>query len=56
MKNKNGDVMKFLNLFCQGYAYAFVIMEFCILLNLIIKFNKMDNKRRKLLESNYRMF
>lgn len=41
--------MKFLNLFCQGYAYAFVIMEFCILLNLIIKFNKMDNKRRKFL-------
>ena len=49
MKNKNGDVMKFLNLFCQGYAYAFVIMEFCILLNLIINFNKMDNKRRKFL-------
>lgn len=41
--------MKFLNLFCQGYAYAYVIMEFCILLNLIMKFNKMDNKRRKFL-------
>lgn len=41
--------MKFLNLFCQGYAYAYVIMEICILLNLIMKFNKMDNKRRKFL-------
>ena len=41
--------MKFLNLFCQGYAYAFVTMEFCIILNLIIKFNKMDNKRKKFL-------
>lgn len=41
--------MKILNLFCQGYAYAYVIMEFCILLNLIMKFNKMDNKRRKFL-------
>lgn len=41
--------MKFLNLFCQGYAYAFVIMELHILLNLIMKFNKMDNKRRKFL-------
>lgn len=41
--------MKILNLFCQGYSYAYVIMEFCILLNLIMKFNKMDNKRRKFL-------
>lgn len=41
--------MKFLNLFYQGYAYAFVIMELHILLNLIMKFNKMDNKRRKFL-------
>lgn len=41
--------MKFLNLFCQWYAYAFVTMEFCIILNLIIKFNKMDNKRKKIL-------
>lgn len=41
--------MKFLSLFCQGYAYALTTIEFCILLNLIIKFNKMDNKRRKFL-------
>lgn len=43
--------MKFLNLFCQGYAYAFVIMDLCIVLSVITKFNKIDYKRKKFLLS-----
>lgn len=41
--------MKFLNLFCQGYAYALTTIDFCIILNIIIKFNKIDYKRKKFL-------
>ena len=41
--------MKFLNLFCQGYAYALTTIEFCIILNIITKFNKIDYKRKKVL-------
>lgn len=41
--------MKFLNLFCQGYAYALITIEFCIILNIIIKIKKMDYKRKKFL-------
>ena len=41
--------MKFLNLFCQGYAYALTTIEFCIILNIIIKIKKMDYKRKKIL-------
>lgn len=43
--------MKFLNLFCQGYAYAFVIMDLCIILSVITKFNKIDYKKKKFLLS-----
>lgn len=41
--------MKFLNLFCQGYAHALTTIEFCIILNIIIKIKKMDYKRKKFL-------
>lgn len=41
--------MKFLNLFCQGYAYALTTIEFCIILNIIIKIKKMDYNRKKFL-------
>lgn len=41
--------MKFLNLFCQGYAYALTTIEFCIILKIITKFNKIDYKRKKFL-------
>ena len=41
--------MKFLNLFCQGYAYALTTIELCIILNVIIKIKKMDYKRKKFL-------
>ena len=39
--------MKFLSLFCQGYAYALTTIEFCIILNIITKFNKIDYKRKR---------
>lgn len=39
--------MKFLSLFCQGYAHALTTIEFCIILNIITKFNKIDYKRKK---------
>lgn len=41
--------MKFLNLFFQGYEYALIAMEFCIISYIIIKINKMDNNRKQLL-------
>lgn len=41
--------MKFLSLFCQGYSYALTTIEFCIILNIIIKIKKMDYKRKKFL-------
>lgn len=41
--------MKFLNLFCQGYAYALATIDFCIILKIIIKINEIDYKRNKVL-------
>lgn len=41
--------MKFLNLFCQGYAYALATIDFCIILKIIIKINEIDYKRKKFL-------
>lgn len=41
--------MKFLNLFCQGYEYALITIDICVILNVITKFNEIDYKKKKFL-------